>query len=57
MNKIIEIKLESCKSCPYLEWEENIGCGNYSGWSKCKKENRCIERNTQFPEFPEWCPL
>ncbi len=55
--KILMMHIEHCNKCPFFIWEENNSCSNHSGWSKCNKENRYIERDTAFPEFPSWCPL
>jgi hypothetical protein len=55
--KRLVIELTSCQGCPYLQWEENNGSGNYSGWSHCGKEGRHIALSERWPKFPTWCPL
>ena len=53
----IEIDIKKCNDCPYYKWEADNSCSNHSGVSKCKKENKEIAWDDEYPNVPKWCPL
>lgn len=53
----INLSISTCDKCPYYSWEDDNSCSNHAGTSNCKKADRVIEYDFQYPEIPKWCPL
>jgi len=56
MNKIINLVLESCKTCPYMEYINS--CLYYCKYEQAKKLLGIDYRERVFDfKIPEWCKL
>ncbi len=62
MIRLLHLEItDTCEGCPYFFIQSGIGIR----WAYCQarsgreifEKNRKLDRNTNYPLIPKWCPL